>query len=88
MNLFFAGAIFLYSMGNVPFLHVSHPDIVRDISHCLSLDLGKSTYMKKTHEPLFGHSIVKSNGKAWADQRKIIAPEFFLDKVKVNLLLD
>lgn len=77
------GPIFSYSMGNVPFLHVSHPDVVRDISMCLSLDLGKTTYMKKTQEPLFGHSIIKSNGKAWVHQRKIIAPELFLDKVKV-----
>ncbi|XP_020275176.1 cytochrome P450 714B3-like isoform X2 [Asparagus officinalis] len=82
------GSIFLYMMGNVPFLHVSNPDFLRDMSHCASLDLGKSTYLKETHEPLFGNSIVKSNGKAWAHQRKIIAPEFFLEKAMVNLMVD
>jgi cytochrome P450 len=70
-------------MGNVVFLHVSRPDVVRDINLCVSLDLGKSSYLKATHEPLFGRGILKSNGEAWAHQRKIIAPEFFLDKVKV-----
>lgn len=70
-------------MRNVLFLHVSRPELVREISLSHSLDLGKTTYMKKTQEPLFGHGIIKSNGKAWVHQRKIIAPEFFLDKVKV-----
>ena len=34
---------------------------------------------------MFGHGILASNGPAWAQQRKVIAPEFFLDKVKVGL---
>ncbi|CAM0872995.1 unnamed protein product [Alopecurus aequalis] len=77
-------------MGNVVFLHVSRPDVVRDINLCVSLDLGKSSYLKATHEPLFGRGILKSNGEAWAHQRKIIAPEFFLDKVKgmMDLMVD
>uniref|UniRef100_A0A453I5X4 Cytochrome P450 n=3 Tax=Aegilops tauschii subsp. strangulata TaxID=200361 RepID=A0A453I5X4_AEGTS len=84
------GPVFTYSMGNVVFLHVSRPDVVRDINLCVSLDLGKSSYLKATHEPLFGRGILKSNGEAWAHQRKIIAPEFFLDKVKgmVDLMVD
>ncbi|XP_038980391.1 cytochrome P450 714B3-like isoform X2 [Phoenix dactylifera] len=84
------GPIFSYSMGNVVALHVSHPDLVKDITLCGSLALGKATYLKKTHEPLFGQGILKSNGEAWAYQRKIIAPEFFLEKVKgmVDLMVD
>ena len=84
------GPVFTYSMGNVVFLHVSRADVVRDINLCVSLDLGKSSYLKATHEPLFGRGILKSNGEAWAHQRKIIAPEFFLDKVKgmVDLMVD
>ncbi|KAK8928327.1 Cytochrome P450 714B3 [Platanthera zijinensis] len=84
------GPIFMYTMGNVPMLHVSHPDLVREINLCKSLNLGKATYLKKTHEPLFGHGILKSNGESWAYQRKIIAPEFFMDKVKgmVELMVD
>ncbi|XBI71377.1 hypothetical protein VPH35_065616 [Triticum aestivum] len=84
------GPVFTYSMGNVVFLHVSRADVVRDINLGVSLDLGKSSYLKATHEPLFGRGILKSNGEAWAHQRKIIAPEFFLDKVKgmVDLMVD
>ncbi|XP_020599577.1 cytochrome P450 714B3-like [Phalaenopsis equestris] len=84
------GPIFLYTMGNVPMLHVSHPELVREMNLCKSLDLGKATYLKRTHEPLFGHGILKSNGDSWTQQRKIIAPEFFMDKVKgmVELMVD
>ncbi|XBH85174.1 hypothetical protein VPH35_073160 [Triticum aestivum] len=84
------GPVFTYSMGNAVFLHVSRADVVRDINLCVSLDLGKSSYLKATHEPLFGRGILKSNGEACAHQRKIIAPEFFLDKVKgmVDLMVD
>ncbi|KAG6489091.1 cytochrome P450 714B3-like [Zingiber officinale] len=84
------GPVFSYSMGNVVALHVSHPDVVKEISLCSSSDLGKATYLKKTHEPLFGQGILKSNGESWSRQRKIIAPEFFSDKVKgmVELMVD
>lgn len=77
------GPIFTYSIGSMVFLHASRSDVVRDL--CLSvssLDLGKSSYMKVTHRPLFGDGILKSSGEAWAHQRRLIAPEFFPDKVK------
>uniref|UniRef100_A0ACD5YTN3 Uncharacterized protein n=1 Tax=Avena sativa TaxID=4498 RepID=A0ACD5YTN3_AVESA len=65
------------------FLHATDPDVVRDLCLCVSPeDLGKSSYMKTTHHPLFGDGILKSNGDAWTRQRKLIAPEFFPDKVK------
>lgn len=83
--LWVLGPVFTYSVGNMVFLHVSRPDIVRELSLCVSLDLGKSSYMKATHQPLFGEGILKSNGNAWAHQRKLIAPEFFPDKVKVGV---
>ncbi|XP_062186463.1 cytochrome P450 714B1-like [Phragmites australis] len=76
------GPMFSYSIGNMVFLHVSRADVVRDLSLCVSLDLGKSSYMKVTHRPLFGDGILKSSGEAWAHQRRLIAPEFFPDKVK------
>ncbi|KAG8099087.1 hypothetical protein GUJ93_ZPchr0013g37471 [Zizania palustris] len=84
------GPVFMYSVGNMVFLHVSRPDLVRELSLCVSLDLGKSSYMKATHQPLFGEGIIKSSGHAWAHQRKLIAPEFFLDKVKgmVDLMVE
>ena len=75
--------MFSYSVGNNVFLHATDPAVVRDVCLCVSPnDLGKSSYMKITHHPLFGDGILKSNGGASARQRKLIAPEFFPDKVK------
>ncbi|RWW62213.1 hypothetical protein BHE74_00030675 [Ensete ventricosum] len=84
ITLFLSGPVFVYSLGNAVVLHVSHPDWVKEISLCSSLDLGKSSYLKKSHEPLFGQGILKSSGRSWSHQRKILAPEFFSDKVKVR----
>ncbi|KAJ0985344.1 hypothetical protein J5N97_003700 [Dioscorea zingiberensis] len=84
------GPIFAYWIGNKPALYVSERDIVRDISLCVSLDLGKPMLLQKAHRPLFGKGILKANGLEWFHQRKLIAPEFFMDKVKdmVDLMVE
>lgn len=84
MALVLAGPIFQYSTGNILLLYVSHPGLVKEISLHKSLDLGKPRYMQKERRPLFGNGILTSNGPLWAHQRKIIGPELFMDKVKVN----
>ncbi|KAM0941131.1 putative unspecific monooxygenase [Dioscorea sansibarensis] len=82
--------IFVYWIGNKPALYVSQKDLVRDISLCVSLDLGKPVLLQKAHMPLFGKGILKANGMEWFHQRKLIAPEFFMDKVKsmVELMVE
>lgn len=84
------GPIFLYSTGNILLLYVSHPDLVKEISLQKSLDLGKPRYIQKERGPLFGSGILTANGSVWAHQRKIIAPEFFMDRVKsmVGLMVE
>lgn len=62
---------------------MTDPSLIREISLCVSLDIGKPTYLQKGQEPLFGQGIIKSNGLLWAHQRKLISPEFYMDKVKV-----
>ncbi|KAJ4819798.1 Cytochrome P450 [Rhynchospora pubera] len=76
------GVTFLYWMQRRPALYVTDPSLIREISLCVSLDIGKPTYLQKGQEPLFGQGIIKSNGPHWARQRKLISPEFFMDKVK------
>ncbi|XP_038980808.1 cytochrome P450 714D1-like [Phoenix dactylifera] len=83
------GPTYLYWMRRRPALYVTDPDLVKDIGICVSLDFGKPKHLQKVQEPLFGSGILKSNGLIWAHQRKIIAPEFFMDKVKgmVDLMI-
>ncbi|KAJ7961886.1 Cytochrome P450 family protein [Quillaja saponaria] len=84
------GKIFMYSTGNIHQLSISDIEMVKEVSLCTSLSLGKPSYLSKDRAPLFGKGIISSNGPVWAHQRKIIAPELYLDKIKgmVNLMVD
>nr|AYV88895.1 cytochrome P450 oxidase CYP714J5 [Polygala tenuifolia] len=84
------GPVFLYSTGNIQFLSIVDIDIVKEISMYTSLDLGKPVYLSKDRGPLLGQGILASSGPIWAHQRKIIAPELYMEKVKgmVNLMVD
>ncbi|KAF8410299.1 hypothetical protein HHK36_002825 [Tetracentron sinense] len=77
------GPILMCSMGNIQLLYVSHKEMVKEMSLCTSLDLGKPTYLQRERGPLLGQGILTSNGAVWAHQRKIIAPELYMKRVKV-----
>ncbi|KAM3685228.1 hypothetical protein ACJW31_11G102100 [Castanea mollissima] len=81
------GSTFMFSLGNIQILHMNHPD---EINICTSLDLGKPSYQHKERGPLLGQGILTSNGATWAHQRKILAPELYMEKVKVmmNLMVE
>lgn len=82
--------MFLYSTGALEILHVSDPDVVKDIGHCTPSELGKPNYLKRSRKALFGGDLFKVNGDEWAYQRKVIAPEFFMEKIKgmISLIED
>uniref|UniRef100_A0A5B6Z8H5 Cytochrome P450 714C2-like n=1 Tax=Davidia involucrata TaxID=16924 RepID=A0A5B6Z8H5_DAVIN len=84
------GQVFMFSLGNTQILHVTEPDMVREITTCTSLDLGKPSYQQKERGALLGQGILTSNGAIWAHQRKILAPELYMEKVKgmVNLITE
>lgn len=79
-----AGDVFIFSLGNTQIVHVTQPEMVRDITTCTSLDLGKPTYQARERGALLGQGILTSNGTQWVHQRKILAPELYMDKVKVG----
>lgn len=64
-------------------LYISQAELVKEMNQCITLDLGKPSYVTKRLAPMLGNGILRSNGHSWAQQRKIVAPEFFMDKVKV-----
>ncbi|PON69531.1 Cytochrome P450 [Parasponia andersonii] len=84
------GQVFMFSLGNTQILYVNEPDVVREITTCTSLDLGKPLYQAKERGALLGQGILTSNGTVWAHQRKVLAPELYMDKVKgmVNLITE
>ncbi|KAH7848086.1 hypothetical protein Vadar_033660 [Vaccinium darrowii] len=74
------GQVFVFSVGYKQIVHVHHPDFLRDLKTCTSLELRRPSYQQ--FKALLGQGIVTSNGTVWKHQRKIIAPEFSLEKVK------
>ncbi|PRQ34882.1 putative cytochrome P450 [Rosa chinensis] len=76
------GEVFVFALGNTQVLYVNKPEAVKEITTCTSWDLGKPSYQYKERRPLLGHGILTSNGASWAHQRKIIAPELYMQKVK------
>ncbi|XP_047149711.1 cytochrome P450 714C2-like [Vigna umbellata] len=84
------GPMYLFSSGSIHWLVVSDIEMVKEVVMHTSLNLGKPTYLSKDMLPLLGKGIMTSNGSIWVHQRKIIAPELFLVKVKamVNLMVD
>ena len=80
-----AGPLYLFSTGTIQWLMVSDIEMVKEIIMYTSLNLGKPSYLSKDMGPLLGQGILTSSGPIWAHQRKIIAPELYLDKVKVSV---
>ncbi|KAK7333091.1 hypothetical protein VNO80_29853 [Phaseolus coccineus] len=76
------GQVFMFSLGTIQILCVNQPDIVREFTVCTSLDLGKPPYQLKQLRPLVGKGIIYSNGAEWVHQRKILALELYMEKVK------
>ncbi|KAF2297576.1 hypothetical protein GH714_042369 [Hevea brasiliensis] len=84
------GQLFVFSLGNTQILNLNQPDMVKEITTCVSLDLGKPSYQQKDLGPLLGQGILTSNGALWSHQRKILAPELYMEKIKgmVNLITE
>lgn len=74
----------MYSAGIIQTVCTTDVEMVKEISLCATLNLGKPSYLSKDRGPLLGQGIFSSNGTYWAHQRKIISPEFYLNKVKVH----
>ncbi|WCJ29553.1 Cytochrome P450 714A1 [Euphorbia peplus] len=76
------GPIYTYSTGLKQHLYITDAEMVKEMNSCKTLDFGKPPYVTRRFAPMFGNGIMRSNGHFWALQRKIVAPEFFMVKVK------
>ncbi|XP_073130523.1 cytochrome P450 714C2-like [Henckelia pumila] len=76
------GRLFRFALGNMQVIYVTDPDLVKEVTTCMSLDLGRPAYQQKELGPLLGQGVLTSNGTHWARQRKIMAPELYMEKVK------
>ncbi|XP_030466719.2 cytochrome P450 714A1-like [Syzygium oleosum] len=84
------GSLYMYSTRQKLNLYMNRPDLVKFLNLHKPLDLDKPSTIVKTPNPLFGKGIMRVTGQNWTSQRKLIAPQFFLDKVKgmMDLMVD
>ncbi|KFK27760.1 hypothetical protein AALP_AA8G425600 [Arabis alpina] len=84
------GRVYTYSTGMKQHLYMNHPEMVKELNLANTLNLGKVSYVTKRLKSILGRGVITSNGPHWAHQRRIIAPEFFLDKAKgmVGLMVE
>ncbi|XP_058782079.1 cytochrome P450 714C2-like [Vicia villosa] len=82
------GKLFMFSLGTIQVLCVNETDIVKELTTCTSFDLGMPSTRKKLLKPLLGDGILTASGTTWANHRKILAPELYMEKVKemVNIV--
>ncbi|KAI9108116.1 hypothetical protein K1719_020989 [Acacia pycnantha] len=76
------GATFMYSTGHRQHLYVGDPKLLKELNRIRTLDLGRPTYVTKALKPLLGAGIFRVNGPHWSFQRNLIAPQFYLSKIK------
>lgn len=76
------GKTFTFALGKVQILYIGDGELVREMSLCKSLDLGKPSYMQKDRGPLLGKGVLTTSKEVWAHHRKSIAPTLYVDKVK------
>ncbi|XP_047172016.1 cytochrome P450 714A1-like [Vigna umbellata] len=76
------GLLYTYSTGLKQHLYVNQPDLIKELNHCITLVLGKPGYLTNKLAPMLGNGVLRANGNSWAQQRKLVAAEFFMDKVK------
>ncbi|KAF7816584.1 cytochrome P450 714A1-like [Senna tora] len=84
------GQLYTYSTGMKQHLYVNEAELVREMNQCITLNLGKPSYVTNKLAPLLGNGILRANGLSWAHQRKLVAAEFYMDKVKgmVGLMIE
>ena len=82
-----AGKTFSFALGKTQFLYIGDGELVREMSLCKSLNLGKPSYMHKERGPLLGKGLLTSSKEVWLHQRKTIAPTLYVDKVKVDIFI-
>ena len=76
------GPLYTYSTGTKQHLYANKVELVKDLKLSKNLNLGKPLDVKKKFAPILGHGVIVSNGSFWALQRNIIAPEFYMDRVR------
>lgn len=76
------GKSFVYWWGTQPTMIVTNADDVKDLMSTHSKHYHKSPLMPVLVDRMFGQGIISAEGEAWENQRRVLNPAFFVDKIK------
>ncbi|XP_062075001.1 cytokinin hydroxylase-like [Humulus lupulus] len=83
------GKIFIYWLGTEPFLYVSDPEFLKNLSgQVLAKGWGKPSVFKHDRKPMFGiNSLLMVEGDDWVRHRHVITPAFTPENLKAMACL-
>ncbi|MCL7021928.1 hypothetical protein MKW94_020052 [Papaver nudicaule] len=86
------GKVFIYWLGTEPFLYVSDPEFIKQMStKVMAKSWGKPRVFKDDRKPMFGnHGLLMVEGQDWVHHRHIITPAFSPSNLKAmaNVMVD
>ncbi|KAG8655392.1 cytochrome P450 714C2 isoform X2 [Manihot esculenta] len=82
------GKLFKFALGGIQLLYVNNLNIVREINMFTSFELGKPAYLRNDRGVLLGKGLNASDGESWYHQRKTVAPQLYMHKDMVNLMVE
>ncbi|XP_021652901.2 cytochrome P450 714C2-like isoform X2 [Hevea brasiliensis] len=87
LSSFMIGKLFKVAVGGIQLLYVNNVSIVREINRFTSLELGKPAYLQNERGALVGKGLNTTNGGVWHPQRKTVAPQLCMHKVKLKMVI-
>lgn len=74
----------MYWNGVEPRLCLTETDLVKELLSKYSTQTGKSWLQRQGSKHFIGRGLLMANGTDWIHQRRIVAPAFMGDKLKVG----
>ncbi|EFJ34653.1 hypothetical protein SELMODRAFT_405479 [Selaginella moellendorffii] len=81
-NMKFYGNVHLNWWLREPRIVISEPKMIWDLFMKKHKDFVKSHFIKLLSDDIFHKGLFLANGEAWARQRQIVAPRYYIDEVK------
>jgi len=86
IQLLCAGEKFVMWFGHEPRIVLTDAELIRQLLSSKHLnDCGRSPLVQKMVSVVFGQGVFSVNGEQWSHQRRIVAPAFHMEKLKVRM---
>ena len=86
IHLLCVGEKFVIWFGYEPRIYLTNAEVIQQFLSSKHLnDCGRSLTLQKLVSVVFEKGVFSVNGEQWAHQRRIVAPAFNMDMLKVNM---